>query len=243
MTRVWLWRVCRNGMTRPVSWSTTTSTKMGSSGTMSRASKGIFTINCLTESQTMKVEWRIHWKDSRIANRIFHLWQPFDNLSYLKSQSRLSLAFIFQHICCCRGRIICEDSELQMERIKSEAGVDVAIPLSERNWYLFWTFIYFYYATCSWSSVGLEWNKCPLHCKWHWNLVTDDILSPIVKPQSLVVKGGLSVSSPVGATPCLSPVSVKEVSWLPLVQLLIVTDQLNTQEDHAVTIPDKQMHC
>jgi len=35
--------------------------------------------------------------------------------------------------CFKRGRIICEDSELQMERIQSEAGVDVTIPLSEKN--------------------------------------------------------------------------------------------------------------
>jgi len=35
--------------------------------------------------------------------------------------------------CFKRGRIICEDSELQMERIKSEAGVDVTVPLSEKR--------------------------------------------------------------------------------------------------------------
>ena len=40
MTRVWQWRVCRSGMTRPASLSTTTSTRTGCSGTMSRASRG-----------------------------------------------------------------------------------------------------------------------------------------------------------------------------------------------------------
>jgi len=33
--------------------------------------------------------------------------------------------------CFTRARIICEDSELQMERIKSESGVDVTVPLSD----------------------------------------------------------------------------------------------------------------
>jgi len=33
--------------------------------------------------------------------------------------------------CFSRARIICEDSELQMERVKSENGVDVTIPLSD----------------------------------------------------------------------------------------------------------------
>ena len=31
----------------------------------------------------------------------------------------------------CRGRIICEDSELQMERVRAENGVDVSVPLSD----------------------------------------------------------------------------------------------------------------
>ena len=30
-----------------------------------------------------------------------------------------------------RGRIICEDSELQMERVRAENGVDVSVPLSD----------------------------------------------------------------------------------------------------------------
>ena len=33
--------------------------------------------------------------------------------------------------CYFRSRVICEDSELQMERVRKESGVDVTIPLSD----------------------------------------------------------------------------------------------------------------
>ena len=35
--------------------------------------------------------------------------------------------------CFNRARIICEDSELQMKRVKAETGLDVTVPESERN--------------------------------------------------------------------------------------------------------------
>ena len=34
--------------------------------------------------------------------------------------------------CFTRARIICEDSELQMKRVKSETGLDVTVPESEK---------------------------------------------------------------------------------------------------------------
>ena len=34
--------------------------------------------------------------------------------------------------CFTRGRIICEDSDLQMERVKLETGLDVTVPESEK---------------------------------------------------------------------------------------------------------------
>ena len=39
--------------------------------------------------------------------------------------------FLYFNVSIFRARIICEDSELQMERIKSESGVDVTVPLSD----------------------------------------------------------------------------------------------------------------
>ena len=39
--------------------------------------------------------------------------------------------FLYFNVSTFRARIICEDSELQMERIKSESGVDVTVPLSD----------------------------------------------------------------------------------------------------------------
>jgi len=35
--------------------------------------------------------------------------------------------------CYFRSKIICEDSELQMNRIKKEMGVDVSVPITSDN--------------------------------------------------------------------------------------------------------------
>ena len=40
---------------------------------------------------------------------------------------------IFAHQAALRSRIICEDSDLQMERVRTLHGVDVTIPLQDRQ--------------------------------------------------------------------------------------------------------------
>ena len=68
----------------------------------------------------------------------------------------------------CRGRIICEDSELQMERVRAENGVDVSVPLSDlwaRNTKLFCTPYFKYLLYIYWIVDIVHQNKLYY---WYW---------------------------------------------------------------------------